>query len=124
MELDQDFSAGEAYEAAVQSLVDRGFAVARAVAAMRKAQGDREIALGLLERGETLEEDKEDEETQEEGNPLAFLLSNDDFLAAKSQLQAQPSLIPVFMTRLQTENPELFALIDALPEAFQQLLRS
>lgn len=49
MELDQDFSAGEAYEAAVQSLVDRGFAVTRAVAAMRKAQGHREIALGLLE---------------------------------------------------------------------------
>lgn len=124
MELSHDFDAGEAYEALVQTVVDRGFSRALATAALRLAKGDVAEAVSKLERGEAIQADEEEPETEGEGNPLAFLLDNEDFLAARSQLQAQPSLVPTFLLQLQAANPDLYALIIALPEAFQQLLDS
>jgi len=124
MELGQDFEAGDEYEARVQSVVDRGYGRALATAALRVAGGDAAEAVSRLERGEAIQADEEEPETEGEGNPLAFLLGNEDFLATRSQLRAQPSLIPTFLAQLQAANPDLYALVIALPEAFQQLLDS
>ncbi len=125
MELgEEDFEAGEAYEALVQSVVDRGYRRALATAALRLANRDPETAVEMLERGDNIEADEEEPETEGEGNPLAFLMDNEDFIAARSQLKANPSLIPDFLTQLQAENPDLYAIISTLPEAFQQLLES
>jgi UV excision repair protein RAD23 len=128
-ELESRLVTGEAYEEAVNRLVDMGFAKDEVTAAMRASFNNPERAVEYLTTGVIPAEEDEDIAAPAvggEGRPntgsLDFLRNDPQFQQLRALIQQNPQMLAPIIEQLSQTSPELLQLIEQNREEFYSLI--
>lgn len=128
---------GEAYDEAVNRIVDMGFERDQVQKAMRAAFNNPDRAIEYLFSGIPAEPRPSPQSAHREpvptdapregsgaisDNPLAFMLDNPMFLQLRTMIQQNPAILPQLLQQLQQTNPQLLTMISQNQDAFMRLI--
>ena len=117
---------GEAYEDAVNRLVDMGFPKDEVTAAMRASFNNPERAVEYLTTGMIPADDEDAAPTGGEGRlssgALDFLRNDPQFQQLRAVIQQNPQMLGPIIEQLGQTSPELLQLIEQNREEFYSLI--
>lgn len=119
---------GDAYEAAVNKLVDMGFEREKVVASMRASFNNPERAVEYLTTGTIPETVVEDfpragpTSATAVSSQLDFLKNDPQFRQLRQMIQQNPDMLGPIIEQLSQTSPELLQMIDQHREEFLSLL--
>lgn len=137
MEAESRLVTGEAYEDAINRLMDMGFAREEVVAAMRASFNNPERAVEYLttglpptaeddegeeEEGEDVEEDVGATNRGEGAGSLDFLRHDPQFRQLRTLIQQNPQMLGPIIEQLSQTSPEILQLIESNREEFYSLI--